>query len=134
MNKTRIQKMVTHALKLKDPKITDIHRTPGGLTNRSYFVTVNGEKFVIRIPGHGTEALINRKEEKDNLLYATALGINPELIYFNIDSGFKITRKINGAFSVTPAFARSGNTMKQIIHIFKHLHGSEIPMKNHFKL
>src|SRR5690625_195578 len=134
MNEAHIKKVISNALQLKEETISDIYRTSGGLTNKSYFATVNGEKMVIRIPGYGTEELVNRKEEKDNLIYATKLGINPPLLYFNADSGLKITRQIEGASPITPALVREGNMMKQIIHLFKCLHTAETPMKNEFKL
>ena len=36
----------------------------GGLTNHTYKVILkNGEEFVVRIPGEGTEELINRNDE-----------------------------------------------------------------------
>ena len=37
----------------------------GGMTNHSYKVTrKNGQEFVVRIPGAGTEELINRLDER----------------------------------------------------------------------
>ena len=37
----------------------------GGLTNYTYHVAVeDGKEYVVRLPGEGTEALINRSEEK----------------------------------------------------------------------
>lgn len=134
MNEKLIKKIIRDALELDDSKITNIERTPGGITNKSYFATVNNQEIVVRIPGSGTEELVNRKEEKDNLLYATRLGINPPLLYFNIDNGFKITQKIVDATPVTPDLAREGNMMTQIIYLFKSLHAAETPMKNTFKL
>src|SRR5690625_7869308 len=89
--------------------------------------------MLIRIPGYGTEELVNRKEEKDNLIYATKLGINPPLLYFNADSGLKITRKIEGASPIRPALVREGNRMKQMIHLFKCLHTEDTPMRNQVK-
>lgn len=134
MNEAFIKKAVTDALQLEGQMITNIRRTPGGVTNKSYFATINGKQWVVRLPGAGTKELVNRREEKDNLLYGTRLGMNPPLLFFNTDSGLKITQKIEGAIPVTPALTREGNTMKQIIQLCKHLHDSEIPMKNEFKL
>lgn len=134
MNKTLLKKKITEALQLKNPEIIEIRRTPGGMTNDSYFATVNNEELVIRIPGAGTEELVNRIEEKANLLYGTRLGINPPTLYFNKDTGLKITQKIKDPISITPALAREGNTMQQIIYLFKHLHNTKAPMRNDFKL
>src|SRR5690606_31109506 len=102
MEKEMIHSLIRNVLQLVDPVITDIRRTPGGMTNKSFFVTVNGEKYVVRIPGSGTDELIDRYAEKDNLIYGTELGINPELVYFDVNSGIKITRKIESSKTLTP--------------------------------
>ena len=122
------------ALNLVNPEVTDIRRAPGGMTNDSYFVTVNGKKYVVRIPGKGTELLINRKVEKSNLVFGTKLGINPELFYFDTDSGIKITRKLESCQSLTPDLAREGKIMKKVIELFRRLHFTEMKMENRFKL
>ena len=134
MEKEMIHSLIRNVLQLVDPVITDIRRTPGGMTNNSYFVTVNGEKYVVRIPGSGTDELIDRYAEKDNLIYGTELGINPELVYFDVDSGIKITRKIESSKTLTPELARKGQLMKEIITVFQRLHHSKTIMKNRFQL
>src|SRR5690625_1995378 len=134
MDEKKIKRIIKQAFQEKNLTITSIERTPGGLTNESYFATINDEKYVVRIPGKGTKQLVNRVTEKDNLLYATKLGINPELIYFDVDSGLKITRKVENASPMTLGRAREGTTMKQIINSFKQLHNAKKPMKNHFEL
>lgn len=126
--------LIKNTLKKSDSVITDLKRTPGGVTNISYFVTVNGEELVVRIPGKGTIELIDRRNEKNNLIFGTKLGINPELIYFDEQSGLKITRKIKDPTLMTPQFARERKMTKQIIALFKHLHQSKIVMKNRFEL
>lgn len=134
MNIEKIKAVIQHALQLEDVVILDLQPTPGGLTNISYFVTINDEKYIVRFAGKGTEKLIDRQTEKANLLFGTALGMNPELIYFDVTSGMKITRKVESATTLTPSIAREGHTMKQIISLFQHLHYSKKPMTNHFKL
>lgn len=134
MDKKMISSLIRNALHLVDPVITDIREAPGGMTNKSYFATVNGEKYVVRIPGYGTEELIDRYAEKNNLIYGTELGINPELVYFDVASGVKITRKIDFLKTLTPELAREGKTMKEVIAVFQHLHRSKTVMKNRFHL
>lgn len=134
MNKERIKKEIRKALQVEDAVITDIRQTPGGLTNNSYFVTINDEKYIARFAGRGTKKLIDRKAEKCNLLFGTELGINPALIYFDITTGMKITQAIEGATSLTPSTAREDHMMKSIISLFRHLHNSEKTMENHFNL
>lgn len=134
MNELKIKKMITNALELEEANITDLRETAGGLTNASYFATVNGEKYVVRIPGVRTDELVNRQNEMKNLEYGTGLGINPAFIYCDPVTGFKITHKIENALTITRELAREGDTMKQIIQMFKFLHSREESMENEFKL
>lgn len=61
------------------------------MTNRSYIFTVKDKRYIMRIPGEGTEQLINRKEEAE--VYNTIKGYNicDELYYINPDNGMKIS-------------------------------------------
>ncbi len=134
MNKEKIKKKIQKALQLEDAVITDIRKTAGGLTNNSYFVTINDEKYIARFAGRGTEKLIDRHVEKRNLLFGTELGMNPPLIYFDVTTGMKITREIESATTLTPSIAREDHLMKNIITLFRHLHNSEKAMESRFKL
>jgi thiamine kinase-like enzyme len=60
----------------------------GGITNRNYVVTVDGDpgaaavgRFVLRIPGEGTEAFIDRTRELNNHAAAAAAGVTPPLLH-----------------------------------------------------
>ncbi len=60
----------------------------GGITNRNYVVTVDGAdgspgagKFVLRIPGEGTETFIDRTRELNNHRAAAAAGVTPPLLH-----------------------------------------------------
>ena len=64
----------------------------GGMTNRSFVFEVNGERFVFRQPGLGTERLISRSQEKNNYELTKPYDITDEIIFFDGDSGVKITR------------------------------------------
>jgi thiamine kinase-like enzyme len=60
----------------------------GGITNRNYLVTVDegsdapgAGRFVLRIPGDGTEAFIDRSRELHNHAAAAAAGVTPPLLH-----------------------------------------------------
>lgn len=127
-------KQIAHVLQVDETAITHIEPTPGGLTNQSYFVTINDVEYVIRIPGIGTDELILDKNEKENMLIAIELGIHPPLIYFDETTGFKITKRIPNASSITTAQVREQKIMLQVITLFKSLHQSTTPFKNKFDL
>ncbi len=60
----------------------------GGITNRNYLVTVAADpdapgvgRFVLRIPGEGTETFIDRTRELHNHAAAAATGVTPPLLH-----------------------------------------------------
>src|SRR5699024_7090782 len=130
----KVKELVKHALSLDDNvSVTNIRRA-GGMTNLNYYVTIDSEDYIVRLPGHGTGELVNRRMEKANLKFSTSLGINPELMYFNVDSGMKITKEIKGATTLTPELAKNKLMMEGIAKVFQTLHQTEKKMDNEFKL
>ncbi len=60
----------------------------GAVTNRNYLVTIDGEpgspgvgRFVLRIPGEGSESFIDREREHRNRLAAAAAGVTPPVLH-----------------------------------------------------
>ena len=84
-------------------EITDIEILKKGMTNRSFLFTVRGKKFIMRIPGEGTDRLINRAQEAE--VYQTISGLNlcDDLVYINPNNGYKITRYINNVRCCDPS-------------------------------
>lgn len=89
--------VISEALKVKENEITDITVLKKGMTNRSFLFTCRGKKFIIRIPGEGTEKLINRKKEAEVYRVINDRGICDENIYINPQNGYKITRFIESS-------------------------------------
>lgn len=133
-NREMIHEIIQDTLNVSKENITSIKRTPGGETNTSYFVTINEENFVVRLPGKGTDQLIDRHAERESLIYGTMIGVNPELVYFDVNSGVKITRQIEGATQLTPESVRQLNLMKEVVNLFKQLHQAQTPMDHQFNL
>lgn len=104
----------------------------GGLTNKNYKIRVNGKEYIFRIPGACTEIMINRKEEEENNKKASDLGFNANCIYFNWETGVKITEYIKNAQTLNSDSCRTRENLKFVANILKDLHNSEINFKNEF--
>jgi len=88
---------MTHAItpdeviaRIDDWRGKDVRWQPlgGGITNHNYIVTVNGGpgqpgggKFVLRIPGQGTDMFINRDVERACMIEAARVGVAPAVAY-----------------------------------------------------
>ena len=68
-----------------------------GMTNRSFLFSIKDSKYIIRIPGEGTDRLINRKQEVEVYKTINGLGICDNPIYIDGDNGYKITEYIESA-------------------------------------
>ncbi len=100
---------------------TDLSRM-GGLTNHTYKVTLtNGDEYVVRIPGLGTEELINRADEQVSTRLACDLGVDAEMLYFG-ENGAKVTRYIPNAITMSAVTLQEPRHIEQVAQIFKKIH------------
>jgi len=94
----------------------------GGITNENVRVDVDGERFVLRMPGEKTELLgIDRQQEAAAHSAAAQIGAAPEVVYFIEPEGYLVTRFVNGR-SPTPAEIRQPGTIRQIAQLLKQVH------------
>ena len=68
-----------------------------GMTNRSFLFECHNQKYIMRIPGEGTDHLINRKEEADVYQALENRQICDDVLYMNPDNGYKITAYLEDA-------------------------------------
>ena len=80
-------------------KIVDIKVLKKGMTNRSFLFSVNNEQYIMRIPGKGTEHLIDRAQEAEVYKSISGLGLCDDPVYINPENGYKITKFLNGVRS-----------------------------------
>lgn len=90
------------ALKVEPQEITNIVVLKKGMTNRSFLFKCHGKKYIMRIPGEGTDQLINRKQEASVYEAIKNLSICDEIVYINSQNGFKITEYIENAHTCDP--------------------------------
>jgi len=128
-----VAEILKEVLDVSESEITNVQAL-GGMTNINYLASVSNEQYIVRIPGVGTDQLINRREEKDNLDIGVQLGINPEHIYIDTETGLKVTRMIPGAITLTSSATKEEETMKKVTSVLRKLHSSSVQMGNQFKL
>lgn len=108
-------------LVFEDDEYVDICRL-GGMTNHSYKVTrADGNEYLVRIPGEGTEEMIVRDDERKSTELACSLGIDSELLYFG-DDGRKVMRFIDDPQPMTEEVMCRSENIKQAADIFRKLH------------
>jgi len=98
----------------------------GGITNRNFKVTVDGDAFVLRLGGKDTELLgIDRDVEHGASLVAAKAGIGPEVVAF-LGAGWLVTRFIEGR-PVPPEEMR-GKRLAEAAATLRRIHdGAPVP-------
>lgn len=59
----------------------------GGMSNKNFKVTFNNKEYVLRVPGNGSEGMVERKNEECNSMLGCEMGVNPSVLYFNSETG-----------------------------------------------
>lgn len=86
--------IIVETFKVNSKDIVNIEVLKKGMTNRSFLFTCKGKRYIMRIPGEGTEQLIDRQEEAEVYQMIAGRGICDNVIYMNPDNGYKITEFI----------------------------------------
>jgi Predicted choline kinase involved in LPS biosynthesis len=130
-----IEELVQQKLRLvfnDNSLIFDKSRFAGGLTNYNYIMNIRGIDYVIRQPGGMTEQIIDRKAERINSTIASEFGVNSESIYFDEESGIKISVYIQNSRNVAQADPCSLMILKTISCLMKKIHKSPKHFANVF--
>lgn len=88
---------IQNALNVSYEEISDISVLKKGLTNRSFLFTVRDQKYIMRVPGEGTEAILDRRKEARIYKQLEGKGFCDDNIYFDPEKGYKISRYIENA-------------------------------------
>lgn len=93
---------ISEAMNIKPEEIVNIRVLKKGMTNRSFLFEARGQKYIMRIPGEGTDQLINRKEEAQVYEVISPLHLSDDIVYINPENGFKITRFLEDTHTCDP--------------------------------
>ncbi len=94
--------IICSSLDTSKEKISNIASLKSGMTNRSFIFTCDGKRYIFRIPGEGTDKLINRKYEYDVYTEIWDKNICDNIVYINPQNGYKITEFIENSRNCDP--------------------------------
>lgn len=106
----------------------------GGMTNKNYKVDVSGKDYILRVAGAGTEEMISRYNERNNARLGEVLGLNSTTVYFNEETGIKISEFIKDAETLNQTTAKREKNMRKVAHNLKKLHYSHLDFENEFNV
>lgn len=100
--KTEAIQVICKAIDARAEEVIDITVLKKGMTNRSFLFTCKGKKYIMRIPGAGTDQLINRRQEAEVYYEIAEKNICDDIAYINPENGYKITEFLEGARVCNP--------------------------------
>ena len=124
--KQKIEKLLS-----KEEEIVNVERL-GGMTNNNYLVETTNRKFIVKFFGKGTEKLINRIAEKNNLENLRDLELDVENYIFDIKEGIKVNEYIENATTFDAHYIKTKN--KEVAEILQKVHGSGKELEGEFKI
>ncbi|MDP4161041.1 MAG: choline/ethanolamine kinase family protein, partial [Bacillota bacterium] len=116
-----VQEKLRHAFN-DESIVFDKSRFAGGLTNYNYIMAIKGIEYVIRRPGGMTEQIIDRKIERVNNNIASEFGVNSDCIYFDEQSGIKISKYIENSRNMAIADPSSPKNLESVSSIMRKIH------------
>ena len=123
--------LVSRVFQIPESEIRDIRCLKSGMTNQSFLFQVQGTRYLCRIPGPGTEFLINRRQEKNVYDVVAPLGITEHVIYFDGETGYKISEFYEGSRNADPA---NPQDMKQCMALLRQFHDTGLQVDHSFDL
>lgn len=88
--------LICEVLSCDEQEITGIMSLKKGMTNRSFQFSCRGKKYIMRIPGEGTDKMINRQHEYAVYMQLQGWGITDPVVYMSPENGYKITEYLEG--------------------------------------
>jgi thiamine kinase len=114
------------ALGLGAGAIRDIEPIKHGLTNRSWLVTTDGDRFVVRISDASAEELqIDRNSEAVVLQLVARTGIGADVLRCDPDRGILVTRYLGATWSQRDA--HSNENIDRLAVLLRRLHALDVP-------
>ena len=101
----------------------------GGITNHNYIVTAQGRpdlpwggKYVLRIPGAGTDAFIDREREHNNHVAAADAGVTPPVLHLIEPEGCTVVPFIEGETLHAETLAGDAVRLGKVVDVIRGYH------------
>lgn len=123
--------IISEALGVGSDEIESIRVLKKGMTNRSFRFTCRGRNYIMRVPGEGTDQLINRQEESQVYQALEGQGICEPVFYIDPATGHKISEYFSDSRTADPSDWQDVEACMQFLRTF---HDQELTVSHEFNL
>ena len=128
---TQIIELVCKSLGADKSEVSDVRLLKKGMTNKSFIFSCKQKKYIMRIPGEGTQELIDRKGEALAYSAIKGLHLSDNVIYINSESGYKLSEYIENSRTCNPS---SLSDIKAAMSVLRDLHQQSVHINKFFNL
>ncbi|QWB96596.1 phosphotransferase family protein [Mycoplasmatota bacterium] len=118
-----IKERAAKAFNTTPEEIKIVNRLMGGMSHLTYHIEFNCVGYTYRVIGKDGNLFVDRKIELDNLNRIKPLGLNNETVYFDVESGDKAAKFVEGDVLTTLDFKQH---LDDVVKMLKTLHESSI--------
>ena len=111
--------------------ITHITVLKKGMTNRSFLFTCRGKQYIMRIPGEGTDRLIDRRQEAAVYGAIRDLSLCDDVYYIDPANGYKITAFLEDARVCDP---ENPNDVRRCMAFLRKFHERRLHVGHSFDI
>lgn len=126
-----ILEIITDVFHIRPNQISDIEVLKTGMTNDSFVFRAHNHRYIMRIPGKGTENLINRSQEKSVYEVLSDYSFSDCILYFDEKKGYKITEYIEGAHNLDPY---NEAELQRCMKLLKSFHQENLKVNHSFDM
>lgn len=128
---TEIIHLIADEMNVEIADIHDIEVMKKGMTNRSFIFTVNNKRYIMRVPGEGTDELIDRENEYEVYQTIKDLEISDEVVYMSKTKGYKITTYIENPRNCD---GFNWEEVEACLDVLKEFHAQKLQVDHEFDL
>ena len=122
---------IMYVFKAEKEEIDNVSVLKKGMTNRSFMFSLRGEKYIIRVPGEGTDQLIDRRKEADVFSAISGLELCDDPVFIDPVSGYKITKYLDGIRCCDP---NNPEDLKKCMNKLKYFHEFRLKVDHSFDI
>jgi thiamine kinase-like enzyme len=130
-NEKLIKEKAAQAFKVKEKEVNVKYRLLGGMSHLTYVIEIANTLYTYRIIGKDGNLFVSRESEFENLKRIEDLHINNETVYFDVKTGEKAAKYVEGTVLSTIDYHPYLNDVAQTL---KKLHHSDIMPESDYGL
>lgn len=122
---------IAQIFSVSESEIVNIKCLKAGMTNKSFLFSIGDDSYIFRIPGPGSEMLINRRQEKAVYDVIAPLQLSDDIFYFDGETGYKISRYYENSRNCN---ALDWEDVAVCMNTLRSFHGKKLHVDHEFSL